>query len=111
MALSFVTIGTAKDVPENEEEDIARRRKAEFDNQVVKDKQGRRRFHGAFTGGFSAGFFNTVGTQEGTKSSLATPITLTMQDGLRRPSFRRERANSALDSSDPKISWTTRSRH
>jgi G patch domain-containing protein 1 len=27
----------------------------------VTDEQGRRRFHGAFTGGFSAGYFNTVG--------------------------------------------------
>lgn len=29
------------------------------------DDQGRRRFHGAFTGGFSAGYFNTVGSKEG----------------------------------------------
>ena len=28
----------------------------------VLDAQGRRRFHGAFTGGFSAGYFNTVGS-------------------------------------------------
>ena len=27
--------------------------------------EGRRRFHGAFTGGYSAGFFNTVGSKEG----------------------------------------------
>lgn len=33
--------------------------------QTVKDQQGRQRFHGAFTGGFSAGFYNTVGTLEG----------------------------------------------
>ncbi|KAF4709204.1 G patch domain-containing protein 1, partial [Perkinsus olseni] len=33
--------------------------------QVVTDDQGRRRFHGAFTGGFSAGYYNTVGTEEG----------------------------------------------
>nr|XP_037283690.1 G patch domain-containing protein 1-like isoform X2 [Rhipicephalus microplus] len=32
---------------------------------TVRDAQGRRRFHGAFTGGFSAGYFNTVGTKEG----------------------------------------------
>ena len=32
--------------------------------QVV-DEKGRRRFHGAFTGGFSAGYFNTVGSKEG----------------------------------------------
>lgn len=29
------------------------------------DENGRRRFHGAFTGGFSAGYFNTVGSKEG----------------------------------------------
>ena len=33
--------------------------------QIVTDEKGRRRFHGAFTGGFSAGYFNTVGTKEG----------------------------------------------
>jgi hypothetical protein len=33
--------------------------------QEVTDKEGRRRFHGAFTGGFSAGFYNTVGSKEG----------------------------------------------
>ncbi|GHJ89805.1 hypothetical protein NliqN6_6207 [Naganishia liquefaciens] len=33
--------------------------------QEVRDEQGRRRFHGAFTGGFSAGYYNTVGSKEG----------------------------------------------
>lgn len=33
--------------------------------QIVTDEQGRRRFHGAFTGGFSAGYYNTVGTKDG----------------------------------------------
>lgn len=33
--------------------------------QTPVDAEGRRRFHGAFTGGFSAGFFNTVGSAEG----------------------------------------------
>jgi G patch domain-containing protein 1 len=36
-----------------------------FRMQEVTDAQGRRRFHGAFTGGFSAGYFNTVGSAEG----------------------------------------------
>lgn len=31
----------------------------------MRDKNGRRRFHGAFTGGFSAGYFNSVGSEEG----------------------------------------------
>lgn len=34
----------------------------------VRDEKGRRRLHGAFTGGFSAGYFNTVGSKEGTSS-------------------------------------------
>ena len=31
----------------------------------VYDENGKRRFHGAFTGGFAAGYFNSVGTEEG----------------------------------------------
>ena len=31
----------------------------------AQDSKGRPRFHGAFTGGFSAGYFNTVGSKEG----------------------------------------------
>ncbi|XP_013924194.1 PREDICTED: G patch domain-containing protein 1-like [Thamnophis sirtalis] len=35
-------------------------------DQTVKDEKGRyKRFHGAFSGGFSAGYFNTVGSKEG----------------------------------------------
>jgi len=33
--------------------------------QIVTDEEGRRRFHGAFTGGFSAGYYNTVGSKDG----------------------------------------------
>lgn len=33
--------------------------------QEVRDEEGRRRFHGAFTGGFSAGYYNTAGSKEG----------------------------------------------
>ncbi|KNE57874.1 hypothetical protein AMAG_04719 [Allomyces macrogynus ATCC 38327] len=33
--------------------------------QEVTDDQGRKRLHGAFKGGFSAGYFNTVGSKEG----------------------------------------------
>lgn len=44
-------------------DEIVKRKDAE--QQFVKDENGRRRFHGAFTGGFSAGFYNTVGSLEG----------------------------------------------
>ena len=59
-----VSIGAAFENLEVESDraKVKRKRDAAF---YVKDKQGRRRFHGAFTGGFSAGYYNTVGTEEG----------------------------------------------
>ena len=41
-------------------EDIAAAKKPiRIEDQEVRDENGRRRFHGAFTGGFSAGYYNT----------------------------------------------------
>ncbi|KAJ2941404.1 hypothetical protein O0L34_g3612 [Tuta absoluta] len=49
-----------------EEDDIPSKKKFQQPtDQYAVDEHGRRRFHGAFTGGFSAGFQNTVGTAEG----------------------------------------------
>ncbi|KAL4547919.1 hypothetical protein Ndes2526B_g07136 [Nannochloris sp. 'desiccata'] len=45
--------------------DAATTRQLPVWKQEVTDAQGRRRFHGAFTGGFSAGYFNTAGSAEG----------------------------------------------
>ncbi|CCM02643.1 uncharacterized protein FIBRA_04747 [Fibroporia radiculosa] len=50
--------------------------------QEVRDEKGRRRLHGAFTGGFSAGYFNTVGSQEGIASGW-TPSTFISSRGDR----------------------------
>ncbi|XP_028753723.1 G patch domain-containing protein TGH isoform X2 [Neltuma alba] len=61
---------------EREEEITSRKKKAVAEasghlrtlpvwKQEVTDEEGRRRFHGAFTGGFSAGYYNTVGSKEG----------------------------------------------
>ncbi|XP_075906817.1 G patch domain-containing protein 1 isoform X3 [Nelusetta ayraudi] len=59
----FVTYGTPL---EPLEEDEPLRKPIPLHEQTVKDEKGRyQRFHGAFTGGFSAGYFNTVGTKEG----------------------------------------------
>ena len=42
-----------------------------YGEQAVTDEKGRAlRFHGAFTGGFSAGYFNTVGSKEGWTPSV-----------------------------------------
>uniref|UniRef100_A0A672QTD0 G-patch domain-containing protein n=1 Tax=Sinocyclocheilus grahami TaxID=75366 RepID=A0A672QTD0_SINGR len=59
----FVTYGTPLE-PLEEDEPV--RKPVPVHEQTVKDEKGRyKRFHGAFTGGFSAGYFNTVGSQEG----------------------------------------------
>ncbi|KAG8654276.1 hypothetical protein MANES_05G117300v8 [Manihot esculenta] len=69
----FVFFGTPI---EREEELTSRKKKAIAEasghlrtlpswKQEVRDEEGRRRFHGAFTGGFSAGYYNTVGSKEG----------------------------------------------
>ncbi|KAJ1569658.1 hypothetical protein HK405_010958 [Cladochytrium tenue] len=50
---SFVSVGTAQPASARE----------------VRDEKGRKRLHGAFTGGFSAGYFNTVGSKEGFQPS------------------------------------------
>ncbi|GAA5971280.1 hypothetical protein JCM21900_002905 [Sporobolomyces salmonicolor] len=60
---SFVSVGTPLPALTENKKD-----KNEFKpvwQQEVYDEQGRRRLHGAFTGGFSAGYFNTVGSKEG----------------------------------------------
>ncbi|XP_023013048.2 G patch domain-containing protein 1 [Leptinotarsa decemlineata] len=48
-----------------DEDAFPKKRPIALEEQIATDAQGRRRFHGAFTGGFSAGFFNTVGSLEG----------------------------------------------
>lgn len=55
-------IGTV--IEEDTKEDEKKKFVPEW-QQKVTDEQGRRRFHGAFTGGFSAGYYNTVGSAEG----------------------------------------------
>ncbi|USP74308.1 hypothetical protein yc1106_01582 [Curvularia clavata] len=57
---NYVTLGTQ--LPEEEADDGAF---VPVWKQTVTDERGRRRLHGAFTGGFSAGYFNTVGSKEG----------------------------------------------
>ncbi|KAJ1082895.1 hypothetical protein NDU88_003058, partial [Pleurodeles waltl] len=59
----FVTYGKPL---EPLEEDEPAKKPIPIQEQTVKDEKGRyKRFHGAFTGGFSAGYYNTVGSKEG----------------------------------------------
>ncbi|KAK1244823.1 hypothetical protein MKX08_004452 [Trichoderma sp. CBMAI-0020] len=66
--------------------------------QEVRDEKGRRRLHGAFTGGWSAGYFNTVGSKEGW-----TPATFVSSRTNRRkdePASTQQRAEDYMDEED-----------
>ncbi|KFM22562.1 DNA excision repair protein ERCC-6-like protein [Auxenochlorella protothecoides] len=66
------------DVQPFQRSDPAATRSLPLHQQEVKDDQGRRRFHGAFTGGYSAGYFNSVGSKEGW-----TPAAFSSSQGAR----------------------------
>ncbi|KAL7913312.1 hypothetical protein GGI35DRAFT_491463 [Trichoderma velutinum] len=66
--------------------------------QEVRDEKGRRRLHGAFTGGWSAGYFNTVGSKEGW-----TPSTFVSSRSNRRKDetgHSQQRAEDYMDEED-----------
>ena len=46
-------------------DDLPSKKPIRIEDQIVTDENGKRRFHGAFTGGFSAGYWNSVGSKEG----------------------------------------------
>ncbi|XP_049295666.1 G patch domain-containing protein 1 homolog [Anopheles funestus] len=56
-------------LPAFEEDVVPSKKPITVEDQIVLDSNGKRRFHGAFTGGFSAGYWNTVGSEEGWKPS------------------------------------------
>ncbi|KAG0268667.1 hypothetical protein BGZ95_002385 [Linnemannia exigua] len=71
----------------------------------VKDEQGRRRFHGAFTGGFSAGYYNTVGSAEGLDQVLHIKYT-PPSDGHPQTSSPPGTVDPASRPQGQKTSWT-----
>ncbi|KOC63155.1 G patch domain-containing protein 1 [Habropoda laboriosa] len=83
---NYVTFGVPLDPID--EDNLPRKKPVTIEDQYAYDAQGRRRFHGAFTGGFSAGYFNTVGTRDGwrpqqfksSRSSKAENITQHPED-------------------------------
>lgn len=64
---------------------------------TIQDEQGRQRFHGAFTGGFSAGFYNTVGSVEGFKP------TAFVSSRSNRANVQRRTARDLVDDDDGMI--------
>ncbi|KAI5855675.1 hypothetical protein BZA05DRAFT_215265 [Tricharina praecox] len=63
--------------------------------QEVVDDRGRKRLHGAFTGGFSAGYFNTVGSKEGW-----TPATFKSSRGARATKAGAAKPEDFMDEED-----------
>ncbi|KKK17131.1 hypothetical protein ARAM_002761 [Aspergillus rambellii] len=63
--------------------------------QEVTDDRGRKRLHGAFTGGFSAGYFNTVGSKEGW-----TPATFVSSRQNRAKDKPQQRPEDFMDEED-----------
>ncbi|KAL4708642.1 hypothetical protein ACJJTC_008168 [Scirpophaga incertulas] len=61
---NFTCYGTPLD-PIDTDEVPSKRKFQDAPDQYAVDANGKRRFHGAFTGGFTAGYGNTVGTPEG----------------------------------------------
>ncbi|KAG6012311.1 hypothetical protein E4U54_007606 [Claviceps lovelessii] len=74
--------------------------------QDVRDEKGRRRLHGAFTGGWSAGYFNTVGSKEGwTPSTFVSSRATKRKDGATpatsaTPATTQQRAEQYMDEED-----------
>ncbi|KAL8677665.1 MAG: hypothetical protein Q9186_005927 [Xanthomendoza sp. 1 TL-2023] len=66
--------------------------------QEVTDEQGRKRLHGAFTGGFSAGYFNTVGSKEGW--TPATFISSRANKGKDAPPVAQQKPEDFMDDQD-----------
>ncbi|KAJ3149534.1 hypothetical protein HDU86_006939 [Geranomyces michiganensis] len=62
---TFVTLGTPQPQDISDVRAKDRNNYLPVHKQEPRDEQGRKRFHGAFTGGFSAGYFNSVGSKEG----------------------------------------------
>ncbi|KAK4157052.1 hypothetical protein C8A00DRAFT_40534 [Chaetomidium leptoderma] len=66
--------------------------------QEVRDERGRKRLHGAFTGGWSAGYFNTVGSKEGwAPSTFVSSRTSRRKDD---PKAAEQRAEDFMDEED-----------
>ncbi|XP_059486482.1 G patch domain-containing protein 1 [Neocloeon triangulifer] len=81
------------------EDDLWAKKPIPIEEQIATDKQGRRRFHGAFTGGFSAGYFNTVGSEEGW-----TPTTFKSSRAEKAAAkFAQQRPEDFMDDEDQEV--------
>jgi G patch domain-containing protein 1 len=94
----YVTFG--KHLKEIVEGETIRKRPISVEEQIVTDENGKRRFHGAFTGGFSAGFFNTVDTPQGWYPSQFKSSRSARQEGAAAATRQQQRPEDFMDAED-----------
>ncbi|XP_054736155.1 G patch domain-containing protein 1 homolog [Anastrepha obliqua] len=82
-------------LPELDEDTVPSKKPIRLEDQIVTDENGKRRFHGAFTGGFSAGYWNTVGSQEGW-----TPATFKSSRSEKAANRLQQRPDDFMDDED-----------
>ncbi|KAJ3055311.1 hypothetical protein HK097_010890 [Rhizophlyctis rosea] len=95
---SFVRMGTEQPISASEVRARDRNKFLPVHLQEVRDEKGRKRLHGAFTGGFSAGYFNTVGSKEGWQPSQF--ISSRSSRGGAQPEQRGSRPEDFMDEED-----------
>uniref|UniRef100_A0A0K0F7D5 G-patch domain-containing protein n=1 Tax=Strongyloides venezuelensis TaxID=75913 RepID=A0A0K0F7D5_STRVS len=85
----YVLYGHPVEIIEDEDNAGVNKRAKKPHEEIVTDEKGRQRFHGAFTGGFSAGYFNTVGSKHGwvPTSFTSTKNKRTNFEGQKREDF------------------------
>jgi hypothetical protein len=96
---NYVVIGTALFIDDEENKDAVKGQQKYVPEwqQKVTDEKGRRRFHGAFTGGYSAGYFNSVGSKEGWEPKNMP----SSRDKTEKPSFQ-QAISDFMDEEDEK---------
>ncbi|KAL3311197.1 G patch domain-containing protein 1 [Cichlidogyrus casuarinus] len=72
-----------------------KRQPVAYEQRVLNEKGRNQRFHGAFTGGFSAGYFNTVGSKKGW-----TPSTFVSNRSDKNRSNNQQRPEDFMDDED-----------
>ncbi|KAI5298291.1 hypothetical protein KEM56_004174, partial [Ascosphaera pollenicola] len=78
----------------------------------VRDEHGGKRLHGAFTGGFSAGYFNTVGSKEGwTPSTFVSSRSNRAKDAAAAAASRAQKIEDFMDEEDIKDAEDARLLH
>ncbi|XP_039965122.1 G patch domain-containing protein 1 homolog [Bactrocera tryoni] len=82
-------------LPALDEDSVPSKKPIRVEDQIVTDENGKRRFHGAFTGGFSAGYWNTVGSQEGW-----TPATFKSSRSEKAAQRQQQRPDDFMDDED-----------